>query len=258
MKMLKSRSEIGVSVGEDAHDAYRKIILAQPDIETLEIYRYSSPPSLQARVSLNEREQVVLDLALRKRTEEAVPFWHAVFSSFLEAGWCSPEIVQAALLHNGPGAVTEIAVSQLNGHKLDEFFRCDERNVGLSSRLTKKDGTAMHMAMLDFRCDVEPASECVINTICEGLYSGGFVVVESGHSYHACGYDLLANHERIDFLARALVFSPVIDTAYLAHQIRQPFSTIRISRGGSSDRLPKVVLASEGRLALSPELAIHY
>lgn len=246
MKMPKSRSEIDVSVGVDAHDAYRKIILAQRDIETLGIYRYSSPPPLQARVSLDGKEQAVLDLALRKRKEEGAPFWHAVFASFLEAGWCSPEIVQAALLHNGPGVVTEIAVNQLNDHGLDEFFGSDERNVGLSSRLQKKDGLAMHLAMLDFRCDVAPASECVINTICEGLYGGGFVVVESGHSYHACGYDLLTDHERIDFLARALVFSPVIDTAYLAHQIRQLSSTIRISRGGSSGRLPKVVLVREG------------
>lgn len=245
MKMPRSRSKIDVSVGEEAHDAYRKIILAQSDVEKLEIFRYSSPPLLQARVSLDEKEKYILDVALRKRKEELAPFWHSIFSSFLEAGWCSPGIVQAALLHSGPGAVTEITTNQLVSKKLSEFYGPEERNIGLSSRLTIKNSTAMHLAMLDFRCELGPASERVIKTICDGLYGGGFILVESGHSYHACGFEILTNHERIDFLAKALLFSPVIDTAYLSHQIRQQFSTIRISRGGSSGRLPKVVLVTQ-------------
>lgn len=244
-----------VVVGGAAHIAYAAIIHSHKDVRSIEICRYRSPPPLQSRIELTHREQDLVAKAISKRKDGVTSFWQGVFASALESGWCSEAVAEAALFHNGPGSVQSIQASSFR-ESLEVVFDPGERNVGFSSRLTLQDGSVRHLAMLDFRCEISPTNLAILEVICDALYEGGYVVVDSGHSYHACGLRSVTPSQRVEFLAKALLFSPVVDIAYLSHQLRQEFSTIRISRGGSSDLLPKIALCKlqKARLA-SPSIA---
>ncbi|MFC5576930.1 hypothetical protein ACFPOA_02740 [Lysobacter niabensis] len=242
-----------IAVGSAAHVAYAAIIHSHKEVESIELCRYRSPPPLQSRIELTDRERDLVANAVVKRQDGVTSFWQGVFASALELGWCSQAVVEAALFHNGPGDIQSIPVSSF-GESLEVIFDPDERNVGLSSKLTLRDGTSRHLAMLDFRCEVGEASLAILEKICDALYEGGYVVVDSGHSYHACGMRIVTPSKRIEFLSKALIFSPIIDVAYLSHQLRQEFSTIRISRGGSSDLLPKIALSKLQEISLASPL----
>jgi hypothetical protein len=53
-------------------------------------------------------------------------------------------------------------------------------------------------------------------------------------------------HELIDFLARALMYSPIIDRAYIAHQLLEKRCSLRISGKENKSSLPKVIAISQG------------
>lgn len=248
-----SDMNLSVAVGEPAHLAYAAIVCSHKEVSFVEICRYQSPPPLQSRIELTEVERDLIKGAILKREDGVTSFWQGIFACALESGQCSRPIVEAALFHSGPGAIQSIPASSIR-KSLDVAFDPSERNVGLSSRLTLRDGSIGHLAMLDFRCEINSTNLAILEMICDAIYEGDYVVVDSGHSYHACGFSLISPAQRIEFLSKALLFSPIIDVAYLSHQLRQEFSSIRISRGGSSDLLPKIALTKLQRVAIQSPL----
>lgn len=238
---MESTASPMISVGDEAHEAFRKLILADASVVSVLVCRYVNPPPLQARRKLSEGEQALVDQAIELRKDGTTPFWHAVFAVCLQSGTCTPGIVDGALFHAGPGALERLEVSRLRDAPLSAHYALDTEQIGLASQLRRRDGSVAHLTQLDFRCPVSQRNEDLVRVICRSLYEGGFILVDSGHSYHSCGTALVTSEGRVRFLGRALQFSPITDTAYIGHQLQQAFSTLRISRGGSSNRMPKVV-----------------
>lgn len=230
-------------VGRHAHEAYRALILGTDGATHFHLCRYRSPPSLQERLDGDERAQEVVQQALERRKDGVTPFWQAIFSVCLANSWCSRELVRAALFHAGPGEVTSHSVTVLEEREISAMFGKDEANVALASHLLLTDGTCVHLAMLDFRCDVSESNSLLVQSICRELYEHGFVLIDSGDSYHACGVMTLTAEQRVAFLGRALLLAPIIDASYLGHQLQQEFSSIRVSVGGALRRMPTVIAA---------------
>lgn len=230
-------------VGRHAHEVYRALILGTDGATHFHLCRYRSPPSLQDRLEGNGRAQEVVQQAMERRKDGVTPFWQAIFSVCLANGWCSRELVRAALFHAGPGEVTSHSVAVLEDREISAMLGEDEANVALASHVLLKDGTCVHLAMLDFRCDVSEGNTHLVQNICRELYQHGFVLIDSGDSYHACGVTTLSAEQRVAFLGRALLLAPIIDAAYLGHQLQQEFSTIRVSVGGALKRMPTVIAA---------------
>lgn len=181
--------------------------------------------------------------ALERRKDGVTPFWQAIFSVCLVNGRCSRELVRAALFHAGPGEVTAHSVAVLGDQEISAMFGRDEANVALASHLLLKDGTCVHLAMLDFRCDVSDGNSRLVQNVCRELFGHGFVLIDSGDSYHACGVMTLSAEQRVAFLGRALLLAPIVDASYLGHQLQQEFSTIRMSVGGALKHMPTVIAA---------------
>jgi hypothetical protein len=190
---------------------------------------------------LDARELEIVDKAIELRKDGVTPFWSAVFSICLQFGQCTQGIADGALFHAGPGKVEHLHVSKLREGAFTSYFALDTEQIGLASRILRQDGSVAHLTQLDFRCPISTQNEALLLVICRSLYEGGFVLVDSGHSYHSFGTELVTSEGRVRFLGRALQFSPIVDTAYLGHQLQQSFSTLRISRGGSASRMPRVV-----------------
>jgi hypothetical protein len=56
---------------------------------------------------------------------------------------------------------------------------------------------------------------------------------------------MVSDEGRIHMLAVALLASPIVDARYVAHQLLQDSSSIRISRGGKLGKVPVIIDAWE-------------
>lgn len=228
-------------VGLSAACAYTRL-LSLLKVQRATILRYSSPPPLQSRVELTQDDQSLIQDALKIRQETKMPFWNALFSAALVRQYHSPGLVSAAFFHNGPGEPEPLQMSKIESGLLKGVAET-ENNVGLSSEVYDSNGIVKHIPMLDFHCEISPHNEALADLVCEHLMPHGHLLIDSGDSYHACGLSLISCEQRFQMLGKALLVAPVVDSFYIAHQLQQPTSSIRISKGGRARVEPKVVRA---------------
>jgi len=230
-------------VGLAAADAYAKILLSPASVQRVSVYKYSSPPLLQQRISITPNEQSLIDEALVLRKDTKLPFWNALFAACLQMQAHSPELIKAAFFHNGPGEPVAYDRVAIETGILESLVQSGQRNLGLSSLVQDDRDRIWHLPLLDFHCDISPCNEDLAALICSHLMPDGYVLIDSGDSYHACGVTLLSSDERVHMLGRALLAAPIVDGHYIAHQLQQKASSIRISKGGKASHAPVVVRA---------------
>ena len=229
-------------VGLQAPQAYRKLLESWTDVEAVNIFEYEAPPHMQDRIVMGETERRLVERAKRMRHGTGVPFWEAVFATCSVEGQCSDSIISAALFHNGQGVQKHVSMRQIDEGALEKVVKEGaNRVVALGSRVFGRDGPRGHLNFMDFRCLVSEQSRVLVHRICRRLMPDGFLLLDSGGSYHACSANIVSDEERIRMLAMALLVSPIVDARYAAHQLLQESSSIRISNGGSQGRIPVVV-----------------
>lgn len=200
-------------------------------VESLELYLYSKPVGLQERVVLDSEEEAVIQSAKLLKAETGRGFWDSLLGEAHKSGLQSSRIARECLFHQGPGAhLRTVKRTELTG---PEFFgslgaQASSGRIGMSSRTASTEGRHLHIPMIDFACPPLREDESFLHCVCEQLFSTGYTLVPSGGSYHALGTSLVSEDGRIDFLARCLLFAPLVDSRYVAHQLMQPFSTLRV------------------------------
>lgn len=236
-----TEQQLRALIGKTAGQAYAAILLANVGLCTCTVFRYSSPPKLQERITVGAAEQQIVERALVLKREIRLPFWETVFAACLERGECSQALLHAALFHSGPGVPVEYHRTDIEAGLLEKLAYDDEKNVGLGSRVLMSQQMEMHMNMLDFHCGITDTNARIVHQVCRELFPTGFLILNSGDSYHAISLGLVTSEERIVTLGKALLFNPVIDAFYVGHQLQQTCSSIRISRGGRSKMAPTVI-----------------
>jgi len=231
-------------IGLPASTAYTRLLLSESRVQRFSVFKYCAPPPLQQRIQMTEADQSIVEHALQLRRTTHLPFWNAMFASCLLREVYSDQLVAAAFFHNGPGESIDYVRRDLERGVLDEVAEGGGGNVGLSSAVRDGDLHLWHLALLDFRCEISPKNESLVALVCSHLMPHGYLLIDSGDSYHACGLGLLSAEERVHMLGKALLAAPIVDSHYIAHQLQQPASSIRISRGGKTLRCPRVVRAS--------------
>ena len=104
-----------------------------------------------------------------------------------------------------------------------------------------KNGATRHIPMMDFSCSA--ADDC-LPLVCRVIKLFGVgpgFVVETDRSYHFYGIGLLRTRELMKYLGRALLFSPIVDRAWIAHQLMDTCCNVRISSRGKRGKVPRVV-----------------
>jgi hypothetical protein len=233
--------EIAALVGVPAGRAYERILLAKEELAELTVFNYPAPPLLQTRVQQSQFEEGIIGSALELRASSGMPFWEAIFECCLREGRCSDALLDGAAFHSGLGVPRRYTREDLEHGVLEKLSRGPEKNIGLGSEVVLTDGSKLYFHQFDFRCAVSPENAAIVEAISRRLMPDGFVVVDSGDSYHALSIDPVSASERVHALGKALLFSPIIDCRYIGHQLRQHCSSLRISRGGTAERIPRVV-----------------
>jgi hypothetical protein len=179
-----------------------------------------------------------------------MPLWEAVLRRILEhPEWLESSLFSVAGIHDRlPDVRSDLPrAAVLRGALASAAAECrDDQIVVLTSELEMTDGTVVHIPMLDFACPDSEQNLRVVERVLAELGEPG-AILASGSSFHFYGSQLLTEPERLRFLARALLFAPIVDSRWVAHDLLERASSLRISRHERTHEYPLVVaLVSAG------------
>ena len=160
--------------------------------------------------------------------------------ALIEAGISDEDVVKKILFQNRNEVIswTSAATVMADGFQ-DRPESATDFHV-VSSEVRLNDGSSGHLAMLDFHVPASPSALAQAVQIGRAIGSAGWIL-ESGHSYHYYGKSLLAPRELVEFLGRALMFAPITDRGWIAHQLVAGACSLRTGAHPSKVGVPVVV-----------------
>ena len=206
-----------------------EFVEANPILDGVFIFKYRVPPPVQERAKELGK---FFDVVMNDKRARSVPFWDAYLCTLLNTVGAPVELFDQVLFHNGMGTLHVVVPREQLSHSiLSEFRQSPMPHVhyALASLVFANENSVRHIPMMDFACDVTPEHTSVVRQVAERIFGGEFALFESGKSYHAYGMKLQSAEERIKFLGQSLLFAPITDKNYIAHQLLQPMSSLRIS-----------------------------
>jgi len=237
--MLNHRDEI---------EALTAAVLAPvPRGSTIRVSFIKAAPRVQRRVTDAGANEVLIEQARAIRSAQGIPFWHALFiAGELSAEGVPSGILRSAMYHQ-----------DLDGHQTHELVTSDDTpaqlaaiaeqkassgrdSIAMQSRVTLPDGTDLYVPMLDFTSKAtRPGSASTVRAAIEVLDFAG-ILCSSARSFHFYGHHLVTREQQLDFWARALLLTPIVDERWVAHQIRAQVGALRFSPN-EHGVVPKVV-----------------
>lgn len=218
------------------------IYRANPTIESFTAVEYVDPPLVQERLSGIENTSIFKQ-GVKMRQETLLPFWDSALAQALQGSMDAAQIIEAALFHNTQPEVTH-TIEAVNAEKhLDNLLSDEwrESTLALSSGVTLSDGSRRHIPMLDFHIPANDVTYATVVKCINSLDVGKFAIVDSGKSFHAYGMSLLDASGLRKFLSRALLLSPIVDTRYIAHQLRDNQCKLRVAATPRKPTEPRVL-----------------
>ncbi|MFE7067177.1 hypothetical protein [Microbacterium sp. ER1] len=214
---------------------------------TIRVSFIKGAPRVQRRVAGAEASELLIEQARAIRSAEGIPFWHALFiAGELAPAGVPTDILRSAMYHQDPSQheTVEIATSDETPAQLAELASRTPAHgrdsIALQSRVTLADGEDRFLPMLDFTSKaVRPGSASTVRAAVEVLDTAG-ILCSSARSFHFYGHRLVSRDEQLDFWARALLLTPIVDERWIAHQIRGQVGALRFS-ANERGIVPKVI-----------------
>lgn len=227
--------------------AVQELVRSMPAIAAVRVFKYQPPPAAQLRIERSEVENFLFEKALELRRELQLPFWDSLLLSCFSCTEVPQSILDAAQLHiSHRSSETEVERGSVLDGTLYKLAADRERDSSLAlvSEVRTINGKNEHIPLLDFHIPHSEVNQKIVTSILHRLLPSGFILLRSGRSYHAWGTKTITLDDYPTFLARAMLYSPIIDRAYLAHQLIESRSALRISEGYPEKPIPSVILTS--------------
>lgn len=241
MNLTLKRATIGCSTAT----ALTSLVTDNSRITALYVFAYRHPPLLQSRVVLSANEQVIVEKAISLRTAYSLPFWEAVMLSCFDEKRDYTRLLHEASFHqthrNALGRISRDEV--LDGHviKLAESQWSSE-NLSFSSLVELVGQQMEHIPLLDFHCPETPNNDRLVTEVSRRLYGAEVLLFSSGESYHAVGLETLKSEVLREFLTKSLMFAPIVDSRYIAHQLLEGACALRLSCSPEKRNMPRLKL----------------
>jgi hypothetical protein len=193
---------------------------------------------------LTPAEWRVVERGLELRRQTNLPFWDSVLVSSFASDAAIDGILEAAAFHNASDAGLErfLPGDDVAGRLREHWGRSSGRDyLAVSSSVECVDGTLAHIPLLDFHIPPSDHGLEVVKSALKYAEAGNGYILMSEKSYHFYGDDLLDERGLLRLLGRCLLFAPVIDRAWVAHQILESSCALRISPKASGGDPPRVV-----------------
>jgi hypothetical protein len=209
--------------------------------------RFAVAGRMQRRIQSPEIERAVAAAKARKR-ETGQPFWDALYSElpFLSRE-ARQEVFHLGQYHHSMSDVAVTTTFSLTAGAIEAAVTSESRalEVGeilaISSRMLSASGEETHLPMLDFRVAVSEENDELVPEQLHAMKLQGWLL-ESGRSYHFLGRSVLDGRAGLSrFLGHALLFAPLVDGRWVAHQLIEGACALRISSGNDEQISPRSV-----------------
>lgn len=208
------------------------IASSNPDLAAFELATLDFAPLVDAREPLSAIDSSAVARALELRETLRMPFWDGLMLAASRSGAVPKGALKAAAYHQK----LENKVEWLATDKLDvlQLQRMSQKAynksqlLAVTSSVRMRDGSVKHLPLLDFHTGYSEHATSLITEILQLLGVSG-TLLKSGKSYHFYGEALLTCQELTAFLGNALLFAPIVDRAWIAHQLIKGRCALRIS-----------------------------
>lgn len=208
-------------------DIIQEIIDKNYNINTVIFNRFQKQKLLQNQIKFSDVEKEQFDKAMNIRNIYKLPFWDSMMLTYFNNKVTSDEILNCAIKHNSPIESIETTNVTLIVKILEEN---PNENIAFNSKVILKNNEIRHLPLLDFHIPVSDFNLIQIKKVLTFLGMKVGYILYSGESYHFIGNELLDEKSLVDFLSRSLFFSPIIDRAWIAHQLIERSCSLRVSK----------------------------
>ena len=213
-------------------EALKCLVLENSEISAIFTFTYLHPKLLQQRIVPTADEERILARALVLRSEARLPFWESLLlSCFGESRDYSRLLREAQFHQSNANSLLRISRDDVIAGRLDEMANAQPAgyHLSLSSKIELTGGAIRQLALLDFHCPENAVNDRLVAEVCKLLLKYTSLVFSSGESYHMLGLCLLDERAFREFLTNSLLFSPIVDARYVAHQLLEGSCALRLS-----------------------------
>jgi len=204
-----------------------------PPGAALSFVTFSFAPQIENRSRLEPAEKAAVVTGLHLRETLRLPFWEGVLLA-ASTGECSGGngLIKAAEFHQTIGSRrTWLSVREVEAPRLEAMCTEAEQRgdmLAVTSAIRLADGVIQHVPMMDFHLAYSsPATTLLTKLVAHWGVPGA--LLRSGKSYHFYGRSLVDQIGLARFLGRALLYTPIVDRAWIAHQLIEQSCALRIS-----------------------------
>jgi hypothetical protein len=231
-------------IGYDMPRFVEVLVQSLPEIASIKLFRPPLSWPIQDDPCITTVEQALIAHALEIREALALPFWDSLLLYISTHPVDAPNLLKRATLHNSQDSDFSLVYrNDCTQARLREFIELLPvgRILAMSSKVSTSLGEPLHLPMLDFHCQVSPANDGVVKAIITDIGLRGYIA-KSGRSYHFYGRTLVDEQSLITILGKSLLFCPIIDRAWIAHQLLERACGLRISPGKDYQNCPEIIL----------------
>lgn len=213
-----------------------QLLESTPCISSINIVRLKAASQIQDNCRpWNQKEKEIFKNAILMRSNFKIPFWSSLMISNMENENWSKACILAANRHNKNDDYLVLSPKQFRSHISD----LEQSGYGINSCVTLFDGSILHIPMIDFHIGKSKINEDIVCTVCKSLIPDGGYIIDSGNSYHFIGKGLITTSQLLTLLAKSILFTPIVDEIWVAHQIIERSCTLRI--GLKNGLLPTLI-----------------
>jgi hypothetical protein len=172
-----------------------------------------------------EKESAHFKQAIEIRDKLHLPFWDSIMVSTFDNINYSDKIIERALYHNHITQLLYINSGDLYKLNNDTFMR-----KAVNSAVKMVNGDIMHLPMLDFHIPVSQINYGIVKKVCRALNLNEGFILNSGESYHYISSMPTSWDNLYLILVKALQFCPIIDRAWISHQLIEKSCSLRIDK----------------------------
>ena len=218
-------------VDKSAEAAYRALVRQLPQLRSTFVTPYQLAPDYKSRLKEAPETERIFQQARDLRARHGIPFWDAVILEAMAAGPIEEFILEGVVYHqNMGGSLLEVPRSDVLGPGI----AASVEKAGIPypwavlSRVRVEGGEDYHFPMLDIRCSISEANLVSLERLADRLFDCPWALIESECSYHLIGASLLTEREFTKFFGKAILFGPLVDRNYIAHQLINGCAALRI------------------------------
>lgn len=206
-------------------DIIKEIAAKNTDIRYFQLISYLGQKDFKNDNSgrWNSEVESIYKNAIKLRSEFGLPFWNSLMLSNVNNPHWSPLCFEGTSQHNKITYVCKVTPSELED--VDSIFFEGNRKA-VNSSVTLYNGEILHLPMLDFHIPYNDTNTEIVKYVSKLIMPSGYIL-KSGKSYHLIGDKLFTKEEMIKLLGKALLFSPITDEIWIAHQLQDKSCSLR-------------------------------